>query len=194
MDAYCHDSPAGDDNSTIFKLVKPQVLLADDDQTVLEFVTIVLYEYMGCDVHSATNGKEALELVKAVRARGEYFDLYFTDVVMPQMSGLEFLLHIEDRDYDRVTPAVVFTGYAHDEDQKKAVTRARPVSFIVKPLRVTEIQRAVYEALAYSPNLSRLVPYFSSRMAELDELGMPHVYRKALGLRCEDGGADGALR
>jgi DNA-binding response OmpR family regulator len=64
---------------------KPVVLVADDDADILSLVSLRL-EKAGYDVVSATDGREAFEVVREQRP-----DAAILDVRMPEMDGLELI-------------------------------------------------------------------------------------------------------
>src|SRR4051812_7731233 len=71
---------------------RPKLLLADDDEAMLTLVARML-DGRHCDVVGrAGNGREAVELVGALRA-----DRVAMDVTMPVMDGLEATRLIRDR-------------------------------------------------------------------------------------------------
>ena len=98
----------------------PSVLVVDDDQDSRQAVSLYLSK-AGFAVRSAPNGREALyHLLTAVP------DVIVLDLVMPEMSGVEFL-HIL-RSYIRWTtlPVLVLTGHpdaAQEEELKELGVR-----------------------------------------------------------------------
>ena len=60
-----------------------RILLAEDDQVMREYLTRAL-ERSGYAVTAVDRGTEALPLIHA-----EHFDLLLTDIVMPEMDGIE---------------------------------------------------------------------------------------------------------
>jgi CheY-like chemotaxis protein len=71
-----------------------RVLVIDDNEQLRDFLCEVLEKY-GAQVKRATNGKQGLEMVKT-----EPFDLVFTDVFMPEMDGVEFVLGVREAKLD----------------------------------------------------------------------------------------------
>ena len=63
---------------------RPVVLAVNDEPKVLELLTVLL-EHDGYRVVTASNGQRALELARALEP-----DIVVSDVVMPEMDGLEF--------------------------------------------------------------------------------------------------------
>jgi YesN/AraC family two-component response regulator len=62
-----------------------RILLIDDNYMLREALTRVLAE-AGYEVNTAANGRLALQLFQSL-----VFDLVITDIVMPEMDGLEFI-------------------------------------------------------------------------------------------------------
>ena len=60
-----------------------RILLAEDDQVMREYLTRAL-ERSGYAVSAVDRGTEALPLIQ-----NEHFDLLLTDIVMPEMDGIE---------------------------------------------------------------------------------------------------------
>ena len=61
-----------------------RILLADDDDVMRDFLARALVR-AGYAVESVDRGTTALELIRS----GESFDLLLTDIVMPEMDGIE---------------------------------------------------------------------------------------------------------
>lgn len=72
-----------------------RILLVDDDDLVREALTAVL-DRAGYHIESATNGRQGLELHAATP-----FDVVITDIVMPEMEGIEMI-----RELKRSSPGV----------------------------------------------------------------------------------------
>ena len=66
-----------------------RILLIDDNYMLRESLTMLLAE-AGHEVDTAENGRLALQLF-----RSQSFDLVITDIVMPEMDGLEFIQEVK---------------------------------------------------------------------------------------------------
>jgi two-component system cell cycle response regulator CpdR len=64
-----------------------RILLAEDEQAMREYLTRAL-EKSGYEVVAVDRGTEALPLLES-----EHFDLLLTDIVMPEMDGIELARH-----------------------------------------------------------------------------------------------------
>ena len=83
---------------------KKRILLVDDEADFLEVIKNRL-EVNGYLVLTASNGKEALELLKK-----EKVDAVLLDILMPQMNGIETLKKI--REDNKQLPVFMLTAYS----------------------------------------------------------------------------------
>jgi len=83
-----------------------KVLLVEDNDQVREFADHLLGE-LKCRVVSAVDAKEALAALEQ-----EKVDLLFSDVVMPEMSGLDLARLVRERYAD--LPVLLATGYSEE--------------------------------------------------------------------------------
>jgi len=79
-----------------------KVLVIDDDPTILEVFSQYLTD-LGHEVTQADNGKTGLALMQQIRP-----DLIITDIMMPEMDGLEILMQIR-RDQTDI-PVIAISG------------------------------------------------------------------------------------
>ena len=119
----------------------PTILVVDDDEGVRTLVTFLLRR-AGHVVVAATNGREAVDVV---RERGHDIDAVLLDVMMPEMDGHEALPAIRDHQPDM--PVVFFSGFDRNEVADHLVAPAAYTSFVPKPFDsdglVEELRRAV---------------------------------------------------
>lgn len=71
-----------------------RVLLVDDDEFLLEFVSDMLYQLGAAEVHCESNARLALVTIETRKP-----DILMCDLSMPCMDGIEFLRHVAERDY-----------------------------------------------------------------------------------------------
>ncbi|MFL5402367.1 MAG: PAS domain-containing protein [Gemmatimonadales bacterium] len=116
------------------------ILLVEDEQTVRTVASRVL-KNRGYLVHSAANGREALELVQ--RLEGP-LDLVLTDMVMPDMGGLELVERLLEL---RPGVQVVYmSGYA-EGDKLDSASNKPGRSFLQKPFSNEGLTLKVREVL-----------------------------------------------
>lgn len=107
--------------------INRRVLIADDDPFYREIASATLVD-AGFDVVTASDGREALEVVAATSP-----DLAIVDVLMPEMTGIEFLTQVRSGGQQRHIPVIVITGHDDTASIGKAY-EAGATSFLAKPL------------------------------------------------------------
>jgi CheY-like chemotaxis protein len=117
-----------------------RILIAEDEEGLRGLVQRALAE-AGHEVAVAADGAEALDEI--TRAEGR-FELVLTDIKMPVMDGIALALAVA-RDYPNVI-ILLMTGYA-DQRERAHGLEALIHDVITKPFSVTDVQRAVAEAL-----------------------------------------------
>jgi two-component system, NtrC family, response regulator AtoC len=122
----------------------PQILIADDEVDVREFLVRAFSRYAPhAEVTGCANGAEALEIV---RSRG--CDLLISDQRMPLVTGVELLRAL--REDGLALPVVIISA---DPSAEAAAIQAGATAFLYKPLNVAQIRQIVDTWLA--PNASR---------------------------------------
>lgn len=118
-----------------------KVLVVDDDPVVRKSFDRVL-SGKGYAVITAANGEEALRKLNA-----ENYDLVYSDIRMPGISGLEVAENVKAR--RPWTPVVIITGYGSDAAEARAKA-AGVSSFLHKPLSPDMIEDSARDVLAAS--------------------------------------------
>lgn len=108
-----------------------RVLIVDDQADVLD-VAAELFRNLGYEVLAANNGEDALKILKDA----PNIHLLFTDVVMPEMSGIELARAARALIPD--IQIILASGYAEPVLQASSVAFDE-FAFISKPYRVSEI-------------------------------------------------------
>ena len=132
------------------------ILIADDDEAVRGPLAAQL-EALSHEVHLATNGEEAVQLV-----REREYDLIVSDIRMPVMDGLEFLKTVVSQ-IEFVTPVIILTGY-NDVGHAIRAMQVGAYDFVRKPWDMLEMRIAVNRALTRRADLK----FRRSYQAELE--------------------------
>ncbi|MGL4882043.1 MAG: response regulator [Waterburya sp.] len=117
------------------------VLVVDDLQAQLNLISGYLKQE-GFKVVTAENGNEAL-----VKASAQAPDLVITDLVMPEMSGLEFCRALKKNPETANIPVIACTTKDRDIDKKWAKKQG-VVAYLVKPFTREEMINAVKSSVA----------------------------------------------
>ncbi len=118
-----------------------RVLVVDDDAAVRKSFDRVL-SGKGYAVITAETGEDALR-----KLNEEKYDIVYSDIRMPGMSGLEVAENVKAR--RPWTPVVIITGYGTDAAEARAKA-AGVASFLHKPLSAEMIEDSARDVLAAS--------------------------------------------
>jgi len=117
---------------------KETILFVDDEEDILDIAS-QFFELKGYRVFTAGNGAEALKVIER-----ESIDCCFTDINMPEMSGLELAEHI--RKHDNTIPVVIMTGYPSLENTIQTLKNG-VVDFLIKPVNLEQMEVCVRRVL-----------------------------------------------
>jgi two-component system, cell cycle response regulator DivK len=109
---------------------RPRVLVADDDPTVIALVRIALQNF-GMECHTAADGPEALEALRAVRPHAAVLD-----VNMPGMDGYQVLEAI--RSEDLPVRVLLLTARQQEHDVIRGFALGAD-DYVVKPFSPMEL-------------------------------------------------------
>jgi len=108
-----------------------KALVVDDQPEVLE-VAVELFRQLGYDVVSASNGKDALDIIR----RSPDVDVVFSDIVMPGMTGIELGRQI--RSIAPNVKVILASGYTSNMSEIRDPGLSE-FAFVAKPYRMAEI-------------------------------------------------------
>jgi len=111
--------------------MQDKVLIVDDDPGIRSTISELIGE-LGYDAETATDGLDAINMLDS----GPYLCV-FTDIMMPNMTGLELIRKIKAREIS--LPIIVITGYASLEIAIDAMKYGAS-DFISKPFKVKQIE------------------------------------------------------
>ncbi len=117
----------------------PKILVVDDDPTFRGVLEMRL-ERWGYQVKVADRARKARSLVQSWRP-----DLVLSDVVMPEVSGMQLLNQLREDDPGR--PVILLTAHATVAMAVDAM-KVGAVDFLTKPLNYPNLRAVVEEALA----------------------------------------------
>jgi signal transduction histidine kinase len=133
--------------------VPATVLVVEDDRNLLSGLEDLLTIFDGkykLSVLTALNGVAALEVIKQ-----QIPDLIISDIMMPQMGGYEFLLHVRENPQWLHIPFIFLTAKGEKHDEYEGFRRGVD-EYITKPYDSDDVLRFVEKQLDkhfYSQNL-----------------------------------------
>jgi signal transduction histidine kinase len=113
-----------------------RILVVDDDEAVRYLCAEALRDH---EVLQAENGRVALQM-----QRRETVDVILTDVMMPEMTGLDLLAAVKEKSPNQIV--VVMTSFAEKETVLRAL-KSQADDFIEKPIDMIQVRAVVDRAL-----------------------------------------------
>lgn len=117
-----------------------RILLVEDIDDIREN-TSELLELNDFEVIEANNGKAALDTLSR-----EEFDLIISDIVMPDMNGLEFLDEIRKDEKLKDMPFVYMSASVQEKEKEAAIAKGID-GFIQKPFTEEVLLATIAKAL-----------------------------------------------
>jgi len=121
---------------------KHRVLVVEDHRDMRAFVKDILEEHYNVD--TAVNGRKAIDLLKSNEIRPE---LIVTDVMMPEMDGLQLLSALRKDERWRSIPVVMLTAKAAQEDRIQALVTGVD-DYLAKPFDPDELLARCFSLLS----------------------------------------------
>jgi DNA-binding response OmpR family regulator len=125
---------------------KRQLLLLADDDPELIGILVKRLQVLECDIITASNGAEALALVKEKRP-----DAVILDVMMPQMNGWEVCKSIRSDQALRHTPVMMLTGIGESLNEITSPLYGAD-DHVDKPFNFSELLFKIRRLLAGPPS------------------------------------------
>lgn len=117
-----------------------KILLVEDDNFIIDIYITKLKE-VGFSVQSAVNGEDALAKIKQGRP-----DLVLLDIVLPQVTGFEFLQEIKSMPELKNVPVIVLSNLGQKKEVEKGLSLGA-AKYLIKahytPTEVVEEIRTV---------------------------------------------------
>lgn len=119
---------------------RPRLLVVEDEQS-LQKVLAMRLGIDGFDVATASDGVEALEMIRAERP-----DLVLTDLMMPIMDGAELTKAIKDDPLLRDIPVMVLTALKEQRERDHLMSLGAD-AFAAKPYNSAELTEKIRNLL-----------------------------------------------
>ncbi len=118
-----------------------RILFIDDEPDIRRLVEYAL-QARGHEVLLATDGQEGVE-----QARAQSPDLILSDMVMPEMGGMEVLSALKADPEMKDIPVLIVTASAQREEAERAV-QAGAAGYLIKPFHIPQLHEQVDALLA----------------------------------------------
>lgn len=122
----------------------PRILVIEDEEHLRAFYALTL-EKAGWDVVICRDGAEALQALDE-----EHVDLVVSDVMMPNLNGLGFLMRLRQDPVLRTTPVILLTSRGATQDVVEGLHLGAD-DYLVKPIEGDELVARVRAKLERPP-------------------------------------------
>jgi CheY-like chemotaxis protein len=119
----------------------PHILIVDDDRAIRSLFR-TLFASEGYTVSAAANGREALQVLAAIRP-----DLIMTDLHMPEMDGIALCWSVHDQPAIAMIPVIVCTAHTYDQ----RIHTCPWTALLVKPCALSIMVDTVTAVLTLDP-------------------------------------------
>ncbi|MDX2139875.1 MAG: response regulator [Chloroflexota bacterium] len=126
-----------------------KVLLVDDEPDSLEVAGWVL-KYYGATLYTATNGLEALDVLRTITPT-----LIISDISMPEMDGWGLIAHIKNDRRTMDIPCIALTAHAMVGDRERAIASGFH-NYLTKPLTPATFMHDLMNLLVNIPHLKAM--------------------------------------
>lgn len=109
------------------------ILLLEDNADMLNMLAQVL-EWGGYEVIAGRSGQAGIDLLEA---GAQLPDIIISDLLMPEMGGLEFLDYVRSNEHWADLPVIIMSAHSSSKDQQEAMQHGAD-DFLVKPFNLED--------------------------------------------------------
>lgn len=120
---------------------KPRFLVVDDDENVLRLIEVILNR-AGVVTIKAMNAAQAAQVLKAKPLP----DLMVLDLMLPDVSGIEFLRQVRSKELFNDLPILILSALA-DPDQIREALAQGADRYLTKPYLANNLMPVTQEML-----------------------------------------------
>ncbi len=121
-----------------------RILVIDDSTTNIVLLEAILAE-KGYTIETALNAKEAF-----TRIEKQVPDLILLDLLMPKVSGFDFLEQLRKDERTKKTPVIVISAITTDDENTRKINDLETVDFLRKPIDIQYLVTRVEEILNHN--------------------------------------------
>ena len=140
-------------------LRKHKLLVIDDNELMIEFYKTILNQNFECEY--AFNGNQALQLMQK-----NIYDCILSDVMMPQINGIQLLQKIKDTYPNFLIPIIFITAKNFEETRLEAF-RIGVHDFISKPFIIKELITRIQNVIRNNENRTQTIAHKDEVLDEL---------------------------
>ena len=116
-----------------------KILLVEDEEYLLKSLEVFLRNETKYEIFSASNGKEAIEIINS-----KEIDLILTDLKMPEIGGIELMEYVKNKSAD--IPVIAMTAFASLNSAIEAL-RLGVYDYLIKPYELDLVLIVINRAI-----------------------------------------------
>jgi len=124
---------------------KFNVLIVDDEKTVIDNLKILLSDLTNCKLYFALNAEDSKKILNSVD-----IDLLISDINLPETSGFELLNFVKEK-FPKI-PVVIITAYSSWQTARDALKNGA-FDYIAKPIKSTDLKLIIEKAINHRISL-----------------------------------------
>lgn len=129
------------------KIPNSKILVVDDSSTNIVLLEAIL-NGQGYQIETAQSVKEAYQIIKK-----EAVNLILLDLLMPKVSGYDFLKEIKSNTSTKDIPVIIVSAVSDPENRKKSIEMGA-LDFINKPIDIQDFLNKVETILKKKEHLA----------------------------------------
>lgn len=134
-------SPSTDNTKATDNQEPKRILYVSDDHFMQVIVQDLIHQHTDYEIITANNGIEGLE-----KYEDYHPNLVLTDLVMPELNGMDLCKEIKINHRDDLTDVIIFSSTADETTIEKAY-RLKAKAYIVKPIKPDRFLRKINRIL-----------------------------------------------
>lgn len=162
----------GSDDSKKLTSPSPWIMIVEDDEEIKQYLASELSQ--NYRVITCSNGKEALEIIFKTPP-----DLILSDIMMPEMDGLELTRLVKQNINLNHIPVVLLTALSRDEDNISAIS-AGADSYFSKPFNIEVVKGRIAALLQRYRELKNRYSGQQEFDAHIDEINVESTDEKLI--------------
>jgi CheY-like chemotaxis protein len=119
-----------------------RIVVADDDRMFRKVAETTLRR-QGYDVATASDGEEALQLIRSERP-----DMIVLDLIMPKLQGFDVLQTLKQDTLTSAIPVIVLSSLSQEQDKQEALDLGAVAYFNKTTFSMSELVKQVESTLA----------------------------------------------
>lgn len=117
---------------------KLNILIVDDNPLNIHILRTLIEDEYDAKFYLETNAKDAVSVLFEAN-----IDIIFADIMMPNISGIDFVSYIQEIEDLKNIPVVLVSDIYNSDEIKDELSKLKIQSFLSKPLIIEELYEQI---------------------------------------------------